>query len=293
MILLRIAFFLSLLNYLSTGNTARLDRLSGYDINKPYSVSVLPENLVEISGITSIDSVTIALVQDESGTIFVYDTRKKQLVTQMPFAGPGDYEGIAKLDRKYFVLRSDGLLYEISDFQSNKPVVRVLDTKLPAKDNEGLCYDPVSRNLILACKEGYEFEDVKNKQLVYSYEPISGKLSEKPILILDIKAIRKLIKENKIKVPGIEKDKLDDLKFRTSDIGFNPVTGKYYLLAASDYLMLVVDRSGKIDNIVPLDRDIFRKAEGITFNSRGDMFISNEGDGKQATILRFRYHGMP
>jgi hypothetical protein len=38
-----------------------------------------------------------------------------------------------------------------------------------------------------------------------------------------------------------------------------------------------------------LDDSLFQQVEGITFYDRSDMFIFNEGESKQPTLLRFEY----
>jgi hypothetical protein len=37
------------------------------------------------------------------------------------------------------------------------------------------------------------------------------------------------------------------------------------------------------------DKKLFRQPEGICFKPNGDLFISNEGDGGKAKILKFKY----
>jgi hypothetical protein len=47
--------------------------------------------------------------------------------------------------------------------------------------------------------------------------------------------------------------------------------------------------NGKIEAIEKLKNKLFPQAEGISFFSNGDMLISNEGNDKEGTILRFNY----
>ena len=75
----------------------------------------------------------------------------------------------------------------------------------------------------------------------------------------------------------------------TSAIAVHPITKKLYLLSASDHLFFIFNMSGSIEHIELLDRDIFNKAEGITFLDNGDMLITNEGQNKEPTLLRFNY----
>jgi hypothetical protein len=61
------------------------------------------------------------------------------------------------------------------------------------------------------------------------------------------------------------------------------------LLSAADYLLFVFNIDGSIENIETLNPVIFNKAEGITFFENCDMLITNEGQDKKPTLLRFNY----
>src|SRR5512136_1802264 len=86
-----------------------------YDFSSPDESIVLPDILHEVSGIVCIDSSTIACVQDEKGTLYFYNLADKKILSELKFFSKGDYEGIARVFDTIFVLRSDGLLIEISD----------------------------------------------------------------------------------------------------------------------------------------------------------------------------------
>lgn len=286
-------FLISIIFLVKNEVPQEIKRTANYNLTAPSATIVLPYALTEISGITGIDSTTFACVQDEIGIVFIYDSRKGQIINQIPFAGPGDYEGITRVNRSLYILRSDGILYELADYLVKSPVINIFNTGIPAKDNEGLCYDSRNKRLLIACKQGYTEDEIKNKQLVYSFDLKTKKLSKDPVIVLDIKVLRKIVKENDIKIPGIDKDDVDDLDFRASDIGINPLTGKIFLISASFYTLIVADMSGRVETIAPLKKDLFRQAEGITFNSRGDLFISNEAAGKSPTLVRFNYVKAP
>ena len=74
----------------------------------------LPAILKEISGISFIDNDRIACIQDEMGSVFIYNLSTSSLEDQVSFAAPGDFEGIAMVNKTAWVLRSDGKLFEIS-----------------------------------------------------------------------------------------------------------------------------------------------------------------------------------
>jgi hypothetical protein len=49
---------------------------------------------------------------------FIYHTGKNAITEQYKFNIDGDYEGITRVDRTIYVLKSDGVLFEIADYDS-------------------------------------------------------------------------------------------------------------------------------------------------------------------------------
>jgi hypothetical protein len=47
--------------------------------------------------------------------------------------------------------------------------------------------------------------------------------------------------------------------------------------------------NGDVLDVEALDPLIFNKPEGISFNEKGDMLITNEGQDKKPTALIFKY----
>ena len=133
----------------------------------------------------------------------------------------------------------------------------------------------------------------KNKRVIYGFNLRTKKLVEEPVFIIDLSDIKKFAFENKIKVP-MDKDKKKDekkpiIEFRASAIGIHPITNKLFVLSGMERLLFVFNMNGEIEYMEKLDSDLFKQAEGITFLKNGDMLISNEGQKKKATLLRFNY----
>jgi hypothetical protein len=53
--------------------------------------------------------------------------------------------------------------------------------------------------------------------------------------------------------------------------------------------LFVFNTKNEIEYIGRLNPDLFIQPEGITFMKNGDMYISNEGQKKSATLVRFNY----
>jgi uncharacterized protein YjiK len=264
-------------------------------LSKPDFSFVLPDTLREISGLTDIDSATFACIQDENGILFIYDLLKNEIQKQYSFNIDGDYEGITRVDSSMYILRSDGTLFEISNYQSPKFKLTSYTTGIPANNNEGLCYDPDNNRLLIASKgkiaKGPEYKD---KRVIYGFDLKTKLLTEKPVFEFDLQNIKEYAKTNKINLPTKTKKNGQVtepfIKFMTSAIAIHPITKKLFLLSASDHLFFIFNpTNGDIEHLELLNPDIFNKAEGITFLDNGDMIITNEGQNKNPTLLRFNY----
>ena len=264
-----------------------------YNLNKPDAEFVLPDTLREISGITITDPSTIACIEDENGILFMYNILSTQISRQYRFYIDGDYEGICRVGTDMYILRSDGTLFEVNNYISDKFKLLTFLPDLPAFDNEGLCYDQANNRLLIACKsnpaKGHKSKDLR---VIYGFDLKTKQLSSKPLFQFRLEDVKGFIIDENNKHPD-KKNQIDpsDIKLHTSDIAINPVNHKFYMLSGVDHLLLVFENSGKIDEIIPLEHKLFRQPEGITFFDNGDMLISNEADHKKATLLRFNYKG--
>jgi hypothetical protein len=265
-----------------------------YNLSSPDKIYNLPEILNEISGITETDASSIACIQDENGILFIYDLIKEQIKKQAYFYSDGDYEGIARVNKTIYILRSDGRLFEINNYESSNFTIVSYPTGIQAQDNEGLCFDQKANRLLIAPKgiAGKESEN-ENKRFIYAFDLKSKKLIEKPVFVFDLSVIKKFASENKIKVPRRNGKKEHEnepiIEFRTSAIGIHPITNKLFVLSGTEQLLFVFDMNGNIEYMEKLEKDLFNQPEGITFLKNGDMLISNESQNRRPTLVRFNY----
>lgn len=283
---------------LTCGSTKKqVDNSAGYNLATPDKLSILPDTLREVSGLTTIDSTTFACIQDENGIIFIYDTKKNKIKRQYKFGLDGDYEGITKVGDTIYVLRSDGVLFEIANYKSNSFKVRSFNTGIPSGNNEGLCYDLDNNRLLIACKgkigKGPQYKD---KRVIYGFNLQTKKLTSVPVFDFDVQKAKEFALKNKLNLPTkTRKNKGQTvtepfIKFRPSAICIHPLTKDLFLLSASDHLLFIFNKVGDIKHIKQLNPTVFNKAEGVTFHDNGDMLITNEGQDKKPTILFFKYN---
>lgn len=285
-------FFLILFSF--TGLTAFCQSGIPYNLKQEDQTIILPAELREVSGLTIIDTKTLACVQDEEGIVFIYDLKHKKIKQKIHFAGSGDYEGIAAVGKDMFVLRSDATLFHIRNYQSEKWSLDSITTGIPNKDNEGLCFDPKNNRLLIGSKskiaKGAEF---KNLRTVYAFDLKKNKLNPAPLYTYDITSIKDFAVRNKIELPTKPSKKNPNeeepaLKFQLSALYIHPESKLLYVLSASDYYLFVFNPEGKIIHLEVLDPQKFNKAEGIAIMQNGDLYISNEGQSGDPKILLFK-----
>ena len=266
---------------------------TGYNLTAPDKVYNLPPSLHEISGITTVDASSLACIQDEHGLVFIYDLNRNSITLQIPFGSDGDYEGIARVNKALYVLRSDEVLTEIVDFTSAKSPINVYETGIPGKDAEGLCYDPKNNRLLIAPKEiSSDKPSAQTSRHIYGFNIASKTLIKGTVMDFDIKKIEEFAVRNNIKVAMKGKKgevKVPDINMKISAIGIHPVTYKLYAISGPERLLFVFNMNGTIESMERLDKDLFAQPEGITFMENGDMLISNEGAKGIPTIVRFNY----
>jgi len=270
------------------------EKIIGYNLTSPDVKIHLPHILNEISGITYIDSSSFACIQDEKGILFIYDFKRGKIKEEYTFNIDGDYEGIARVNENIYVLRSDGILFEISNYKSNNFQLESFVTGIPTNNNEGLCYDHDNNRLLIACKGKIgKGRELKDKRMIYGFDLKTKTMSEEPVFDFDLSSIKEFALKKGIDVPVKIKKKgkttEPNIKFMTSDIGIHPITKKLFLLSAIDRMLFIFDSNGTINHIEKLDPELFNQPEGITFQPNGELLITNEGNEKKATLLRFSY----
>lgn len=238
-------------------------------IEKSWSV---PKELTEISGIAYIGKDRFICVQDEMGILYFYNTASGEIEKRVKFAGKGDFEGLALAGKTAWVLRSDGVLYEVSPYDSDQPEVKEYATPLtPKNDCEGVAFDKKNNRLLVTVKK----PDQKGSNPVYSFNLSTKTLDTNPAITIAFSD------------PLFEKqDKKKNREIRPSAIAFHPENGDLYVLEGTSPKLLVLDASHKPKKLWILDKDQFRQPEGLAFSPAGDLFISNEGGKGKGNILK-------
>lgn len=251
--------------------------LSLYDLGKHSGESFeLSSEIREISGLEMSKDNRLFAHNDERGIIYQLDLNSGNIIKKFiigRFIKKSDFEGIAIAGDFFYLVTSNGKIAEFKEAgnRGSSPY-ELYHTGLNKKNNvEGLCYDPDTKCLLLACK-GDAGKEFKNYKAVYAFSLETKKLIPEP---------RFLIKEKTI----LSQYNVDE--FKPSGIAMHPLTGTYFILAAAGRIIVELSRDGKILDAQKLNHKIHEQPEGICFSTDYTMFISDEGK-KHGKLTRYK-----
>ena len=257
-----------------TKDTTIDSELSKYNFEPEESLRIkLPGELQEISGLTMTDDGRLFGHNDEKGFVYQIDYTNGDIVKKFSLGKKyerEDFEDIAYANNKFYMVSSKGNIYEFEEGNDGESVTyNILETDLKSKyDVEGLCYDPVTNSLLLACK-GYPGKDFKKQKAVYSFSLDEMKLEKEPRFLIDLSEIKKT--------------------FNPSGIERSPNTGTFFIIAANGNAIIEISKEGKLIDMKILPPVIHEQPEGITFAPDKSLIISDEGDFTRGSIVIHKY----
>lgn len=250
--------------------------LNNYDIESTSpKILEIDKELMEISGITFTKDNRLFAHGDEEADVYELDPATGKILKTFKLGAviaiKGDFEDIAAVNEKFYMIEANGKIYEFPEGGDGESVdFKTYKTSLSSKnDVEGLCFDSETMSLLLACKE-LGGADLGKDKAVYTFSLSNNTLNEKPRFVIPQKEI---------------KNNTEEGKFNPSGITRNPVTGTFFIIAARGNTIIELSKTGEILGQKNLPESIHAQAEGIAFKSDGTLYISNEGRGKVPTIV--------
>lgn len=257
-----------------------------YDLKRPDDKHFLPYVLTEVSGLTLYNDMRILCVEDEGGRVYEYDLTSRKIVNAITFSDPGDFEGVEIVSDTIYVLESDGDLYQFpyTTLDIAQKPIKYENPLSKKNDTEGLGYNPKTGRLMISCKEEEDIKGINAKgKTVYEFDIHSKELVRNPVYELTAGQMDTFFEANR----DYTYDK-DRIKFEPSGIAYNPLDGYYYLLASVGKMLIVLDDMGTIKATYPIAPRILSQPEGIVFDSKGNLYISSEGEGDRGYIVLFK-----
>jgi hypothetical protein len=270
----------------SAGLESRVTRLtealakadSGVERGKPVARWLLPPELSEVSGLALTPDGRLFAHNDESARITELDYRRGTVIKQF-FIGKqglrGDFEGLAYAGDRFFLLSSDGMLYEFREGSDGERVdYTAHDTRLGKEcEFEGVAYDSTANSLVLACKH-VAVKKFKDMLVLFRYrlgDSSGARLSELTVPLSEV----------------IGKNPWKD--FRPTDITIDPFTGNYVLVAAPEKGLLALTPAGVVLFSRPL-AGRHPQPEGIAITSDSILIIGDESIAAPGTITLYHWH---
>jgi hypothetical protein len=239
----------------------------------------LPQELVEISANVLIDEQRMACIQDNAGTIYIYNLTSKAIEQKIVFTGKGDFESLVHVGNTFYALRADGHLYKISPGTKAEPVVETFDLPLSVEnDTESMFYDATANRLLIGVKEKNRFNANTPGKEVYAFDLKTNTMSPNPVFTIE--------EPGDTTTPDVKtKGKKKDRKFKPSEIAMHPSTRELYILNGPLSTLLVADNLGKVKKQYQLDKQLFPQPEGLCFSDSGELYLSSEGGNHGRGII--------
>jgi len=246
----------------------------GFDLSAPEKFNQ-EDQLLEISGISFSAGDSLFSIQDEDGKLFYGKVADKEM-QDVRFHKGGDYEDVSVLDSIVIILRSDGTLFSLAladrhDGEAHN--VKEWKDLVPKGEYEGMYADPATQKVYVLCKNCNA--DKKSGAVSgYVLGWTNGTLQQQAGFSLDEKAIQQLSDGKKGKI-------------RPSALAKNPATGEWYILSSVNKLLVVAGADWQVKAVYGLNPKHYPQPEGIAFDSKGNLYISNEGDaGRPGNVLK-------
>ena len=252
---------------------ARESALSRYDLaSDPYRRLELPRKLTEISGLAVSEDGRMFGHADERAVISEIDVTRGVILKSFALGDRvrGDFEGLAIAEGRFYIVTSDGIIYETREGKDGEQVpFDRRDTGLGVEcEIEGLGYDPSSRSLLIACKECRKV-GLCDSVTVFRWSIVTKAVARNTVLRIPLGVVRGA---------GLK-------GFSPSGIERDPRTGNYLLVAAKQRAIIELTPAGKLVASAKLAKRWHRQSEGIAILPDLTLVLGDEGVKKASTGL--------
>jgi hypothetical protein len=257
------------------GRASAIDR---FDLRKGAGAQVsLPKGLLEVSGLAATAQGKVLAHADERAIISVLDGPGGAVERWFSFGRPpmrGDFEGIATVGSRVFLLTSTGVLHEGREgaHESAMPY-RNKDTGFGAQcELEGLAYDARAQVLLLPCKVP-RGPALRGRLTIFRWSVTREVPADPPQL--------------SVVIDGVTAH-TGTKGFHPSGIDVDPVTGNYLLVAGPERAVVEVTPQGAVVAGSTLPKKAHAQPEGVTFVGDSLLLIADEGGKARATLTTYR-----
>jgi len=226
----------------------------------------LPGSLKNISAIEYLQKGKLACLQEEIGSIFIFNLETGRVEKEIPFGPPGDYEGLEIIGTAAYVACADGRILEIQHYSSQKRTLIEHGSHLTVEENvNGLCYDRKNKRLLVTVKAAEDgSQAVKG---IYAFILATRVMAVKPVIDIDLKDSV---------FSGLQPKNVQSV-FQPSDLDINPKDNQVYIIDGTRGQLLRIRSNGAIIGLAELDKTKIFQPEGITFTPSGEIYLASKG----------------
>ena len=237
----------------------------------------LPRRLREVSGLAATADDRLFTHDDERGIVYELDPTDGGVLKSFALGSPvpkDDFEGITVVDDHFFMVTSDGTLYEVPEGADGEHVlVNTFATDVGRGcEVEGLAFEPSDRTLLMLCKTP-RVRELEDYVAIYRWSVDRRERVEGLPILVPLDAFKRSLGERAFAPSGIER---------------HPGTGTYFVVAARQEAIAEITPAGVLLGVLTFPDGAHRKAEGITFLSDSSLCLSDEGRSKRARLTRYR-----
>jgi uncharacterized protein YjiK len=246
--------------------------LERYDFENRLSRFDLPGRLDEVSGLAFSPDGRLFAHDDERGRVHEIDPITGEVGKRFDLGADlvrDDFEGIAIVEDRFFLVSSTGWLYEFREGEDRDNMdFRVTDTGVGRVcEIEGLDYDPAEDELLIACKISLP----ERAEIVVHRLPIAPDRERPPPVRIPKAALETF---------GLSPE------FDPSGIAVTP-TGSWLLLSGRHDALIEVSRDGAVHAVAALRKGRHPQSEGLAIGPEGTLFVSDEKNGDQARLTAY------
>jgi uncharacterized protein YjiK len=239
----------------------------------------MPGRLDEISGLALTSEGRLFAHNDEHASVYEVDVGTGTVTRGFSLGDPavrGDFEGIAVVGERIFLVTSRGMLYEFREGPPGSSVA-FRETDLGVGDHcevEGLAHHAADASLLVACKEVTPDDSHVVIHRV-PLDPTRGQLA--PIRVA----------KERIRAAGGTRN------FSPSAVAIDPETGHLVLLAARQEQILEITAAGEVVSVFRLSKSRHPRPEGLEIAPGGLLLMADERDEADARVTVYARRPAP